>query len=199
MRIFFILSFLLISAAAFAADEPDVGAVENYLNGITTLKSNFIQTAPDGSRLTGVFMLKRPGKLRFEYDAPVKDFIVADGTFVYYYDSKMKQQSSMPVSRSLADFFLRKTLKLSGDIHISDVRHERGLLRLTLVQAKDSSAGSLTLFLTENPMQLKKWQVIDAQGLVTEIELSKPETGVYFDSELFHYYDPEDKKAIINR
>ena len=175
-----------------------VKAVEDYLNGISTLRAHFVQTANDGKQATGTFYLNRPGKMRIDYEPPVTDFIVADGLLVYYYDGQMKQQSSTTISRSLADFFLRKDLKLSGDISVSDIKRDKNTLQLTLVQSRNPLAGSITLTLGENPLQLQKWVIVDAQGLVTEVKLVNIETGITLDGSLFHYYDPAHKTHLYN-
>jgi outer membrane lipoprotein-sorting protein len=199
MRFFIAALFLMLAAApALAADVPEVKAVEAYLNGISTLQARFAQSSTDGGRSTGDFMLKRPGRMRFQYDAPLTDFIVADGTMLYYYDGQMKQQSNTPISLSLANFFLRKNLKLSGDIGVSDVRRDGGLLHVTVVESKDPLAGSLTLTLTENPMQLQKWRVVDPQGGVTDVALSDIRTGIALKDTLFRYVDPVRAKPNYN-
>ncbi|MEZ0225508.1 MAG: outer membrane lipoprotein carrier protein LolA [Alphaproteobacteria bacterium] len=187
------------TAAADPGDMPVVRSVETYLNSLVTLKARFVQTANDGATASGDFMLKRPGRLRFQYDKPITDFIVADGMMIYYYDGQMKQQSSAPISKSLADFFLRKKLNLSGDIRVSDVKRKGGEVFLTLVQVKDPLSGSLTLVLNENPMELKEWRVVDAQGLTTRVALSGTVTGIKLSSKYFHYYDPEHGDGSFNR
>src|ERR1700722_14743297 len=88
-------------AAADAGDQPVIQAAQDYLNGIVTLQARFTQTSSDGKRATGTFLLKRPGRLRFEYDKPVTDFIVADGSLIYYYDWQMKRARGTKNSRSL--------------------------------------------------------------------------------------------------
>ena len=193
-----LLMFSAIPAFADAGDQAAVQRVQDYLNGIETLKARFVQTANDGSQAAGDFMLKRPGRMRFQYDKPVTDFIVADGSMIYYYDGQMKQQSSAPVSKSLADFFLRKDLNLSGDIRVSDVKREKGLLHLTLVQAKEPLSGSLTLIMNENPMELKAWRIVDSQGLVTTVSLSGTVTGIHLADKFFHYYDPRHQESNYN-
>lgn len=185
-----------------AAD--DVKAAENYLNNLRTLKARFVQTDNEGRQIAGDFMLKRPGRMRFEYDAPIKDFIVADGTFVHYYDAKMKQQSSAPISRTLANFFLQKDITLSGDIFVDEIRREKddSLLILTLSQRKDPLAGNLSLAFSRDPksgaLSLLKWRVIDPQGLITETALFDTQTGISLNNDQFHYYDPERTKPQYN-
>lgn len=202
MRLFVTLSLFFLLAFPALAKNPaassDIRNVETYLRGISTLKARFIQTDSMGQQVSGNFYLQRPGRMRFQYDAPLTDFIVADGLFIYYYDGQMKQQSSAPISQSLADFFLRKDLKLSGDISVSDVARARGLLQITLTQTADPLAGSLTLGFSEKPFQLKKWRVLDAEGAVTEVELFDAAMGIKLDADLFRYYDPEHKKPQLN-
>lgn len=176
----------------------EVKAVEAYINSISTLRAQFVQTTGDGKQVGGTFLLKRPGKIRFEYEPPLTDFIVADGTFIYYYDGQMKQQSNILISKSLASFFLRPDLKFSEDISVSGIKRDDGLLLVTLVQSEDPLSGSITLIVAENPMQLKKWIVVDAQGLITEVELFDVESGIKIDDDLFYYYDPERKKPSYN-
>lgn len=199
--IFAFLGLLLPAAYAAVPQDvpPEVKAVEAYLNGISTLKTDFVQTDNQGKQMAGVFLLKRPGRMRFDYQPPVTDFIVSDGLLVHYYDGQMKQESSMPIGRSLADFFLRKNLRLSGDISVSDVRRENGLLQMTLTQTRNPLAGSLTLILSEKPLQLKKWRVVDAQGLVTKIDLLNTQAGIKLSNSLFHYYDPARKESFLNK
>jgi outer membrane lipoprotein-sorting protein len=208
--IFFTLIFLaLLPPVSFAAEStekqqsaPDqqqaVKDVEAYLGGITTLKARFVQTANDGKQQTGTFYLDRPGRMRIDYDSPSTDFIVADGILIYYYDGQMKQQSSAPISRSLANFFLRKNLTLSGDISVSGVKRQNNTLEVTLTQSRNPLSGSLTLMLNASPLQLLAWRIVDAQGLVTEVRLTDIETGSPLDSAMFHYYDPAHKAHLYN-
>lgn len=212
---------LALSGSAFAADAPKtvepttatpVGqmsageAIEDYaplvkqagdyLNSLTTLKARFLLTSADGTQQIGTFYLDRPGRLRFEYDPPAKDFIVADGILIYFYDAQLKQQSNAPIGQTLADFLLRKNIKLSGDIKVDRVMRGGNLLQITVRQGKDPGAGSLTLGFSENPMQLKKWRVVDAQNQTVEVELFQMETGLSLDDNLFVYHDPNPKKRV---
>lgn len=191
-------------AALSTEAQADVQAAENYLNSLRTLKARFVQTDNGGHQIAGDFLLKRPGRMRFEYDAPVHDFIVADGTFVHYYDAKMQQQSSAPITRTLANFFLQPEIKISGDIAVDDVRRERdgGLLIITVSQAKDPLSGNLSLAFDRDPrtgnLTLNRWRVVDPQGLITEITLADVKTGIGLNNDLFHYYDPKRTKPQYN-
>jgi|AntRauTorcE11897_2_1112592.scaffolds.fasta_scaffold01308_3 outer membrane lipoprotein-sorting protein len=196
LALFAFLTFF-VPAAGMAAANDDIARIENYLQNLDTLKADFTQIAYDGSRTTGTFYLNRPGKLRFEYDDS-DDFIVADGIFIYYYDSEMKQQSNTTIGNSLADFLLRKNIRLDGDIKVTDMNRKNGYLNATISLREDPAAGSLILTLDENPMKLIKWQVIDSQNLTTEIRLDNIETDIRLARDLFFYIDPVRRGSSYN-
>ena len=191
-RFIALFSFLMIlSASAIAASSEEVAQAENYFQDLKTVKSRFIQTNADGTQSRGMFYLNRPGKLRFEYDAPSKDFVVADGFFIYFYDGEMKQQSNAPIGQTLADFLLRKDFKLSGDLKVTRIMRAGGYTQITVIQTKQPKAGELTLAFTDGPKyQLKKWRVVDSVGNITETELFDIQTGLKLPSSLFAYRDP---------
>ncbi len=199
LRFLFCLTLLTLPSAAYANKTTDIQAAQDYLQNLHTAKARFVQTTNDGTQLVGNFYLDRPGKLRFEYDPPIKDFIVADGFLIYFYDGQLKEQTHAPIGSTLADFFLQKNIDLHDeDLKITEVKRGGGLLQITLVQADDPDAGSLTLGFKENPMELKKWRVVDGQGMITEIELFYLKTGIKHPGGLFAYVDPESKEIKYN-
>lgn len=194
-----ILMMLAIPASAKMQPVSDQGAeaqaAEAYLNTLSTAKARFVQTTHDGTQLSGTFYLDRPGKLRFEYDDPIEDFVVADGFFIYFYDAELGEQTNAPIGQTLADFLLRKEIDLGGDVRVREIKRGGGYLQVDLIQTADPEAGSLMMAFTENPMQLKKWRVVDGQGLITEVELFYMETGMDLPSKLFSYIDPNHGKG----
>lgn len=174
-----------------AEEKARLPAIETYLNGIRTLKSQFIQTSDDGAAMvTGLFQLMRPGRMRIDYDAPNGNFIVADGSFVYFWDAEVKEQQNSPIGSTLADFLLREDIRLSGDVSVLGMESQDGLLEVTLVQTKDPGLGHLTLVFEEKPFSLRKWRVLDAQGKTTEVALQNPQFGVSLDKDQFYFRDP---------
>lgn len=197
--------FLALGAApAFAKNKPvgdkerpeAIAKAEQYLNSLEDAQARFVQTTHDGTQLVGTFYLSRPGKLRFEYDPPIEDFVVADGLFIYFYDAQLGEQTNAPIGNTLADFFLRKEMHLSDDITVKDIVRGGGLLQIELTQTADPEAGTLTLGFEENPYTLKKWRVVDAQGLITEVELFYLKTDIKHPYSLFVYADPKGRKKV---
>jgi outer membrane lipoprotein-sorting protein len=184
-----------VQAAPAAANltqqqRQEIGRIEQYLDGVKTLKSDFVQAANDGSLVKGTIWLSRPNKMRLEYEPPIKNFVVADGWFVFYWDDELKQQSSAPIGSTMADIILRDNLKLSGDITVTDFHREANVVEVSVVQTKDPGTGTLTLVFEDGPLRLRKWRVVDPQGLTTEVALLNPQTGVTLDRNLFIFHDP---------
>ncbi len=195
---FFMLFVALafVSVDAFAqevkpARAEDIERVEHYLQNMKTAKARFVQTTHDGAQISGTFYLSRPGKLRFEYDPPVENFVVADGVFIYFYDAELEEQTNAPIQTTLANFFLRKNFSFNEDLVVRDAKKAGKLLLVTVVQADEPEAGSITFAFGEKPFGLKKWRVVDGQGLITEVELFHLKTGLDLDSDLFRFIDPK--------
>ncbi len=209
LLIIFIFSFIsfypLSSLYAYAqnvkqASVEDIERAEKYLQNMKTVRARFVQTTHDGMQLVGTFYLNRPGKLRFEYDPPLENFIVADGMFIYFYDAQLEEQTNAPIKTTLANFFLRKNFSFSDDLLVEDARFAGGFLQIRVVQADAPDAGSITFAFTDDPFELKKWRIVDAQGMITEVELFHLETGIDLDKNLFIYIDPKklDRKPSYN-
>jgi len=192
-----LMGVLFFASPAFAqVQDPEVKKAEAYLQSLKTLTADFIQTSSLGSRLSGQFYLSRPGKLRFDYNE-VEDFIVADGVFVYFYDSQLQQQSNAPIGQTLADFLLRKNLSLGGDLQVVKLFKKNGYVSITVVQKDEPAAGEVELIFQEVPYQLERWRVKDPQGETTEVVLKNVKTGMEFkDVSLFGYKDPKGRKAV---
>ncbi len=183
-------------AAALALALPDhargatdraaqISRIETYLNSITTMKAGFMQVASTGEVAQGTFYMRRPGKLRIDYVPPTPVLIVADGHRLIYYDKDLKTANMAPIEDTLAGLLVRPNIRFAGDVAVSDFRHDRGTVQVTLSRAKEPEAGSLTLVFNDNPMRLRLWIVTDAHGTSTRVALNEPEFGVRLADELF--------------
>ena len=197
-----LIGFIVLTTMATTAKAEDsvpaiVSQAQEYLDNLSTAEARFVQTAWDGAQIVGTFYLNRPGRLRFEYDAPIEDFIVADGTFIYFYDSQIQEQSSAPIGQTLAYFLLRDDITLNDgkEVQIVEIAEKGNLTTIKLERIDDPGAGSLTLGFSQEPFELKKWRVVDAQDMITEVELFKLQPNVELDKELFIYKNPHKKRG----
>ncbi len=185
---------LAFTPAVAATSTPEIIKAEKYMQSMGTVKARFLQTTSSGPQLTGTFYLHRPGRLRFEYDPPLKDYIVADGTFIYFYDGDINEQRNALIGQTLADFILRPNISLTDEyINVERIMHVEDMLQITLLQTDDPHSGSITLGFEKEPFQLKKWRVVDAMGEITEIELFDIQTDMPLPRSLFTFIAPKTK------
>lgn len=202
-EIIFVLMLVIFLTATPAYAEkaqqsPAVTRALEYLDKLDTIKADFIQTTPEGRELTGTFYLDRPGQLRFEYDNPVEDFIVADGTFIYFYDAELGQQSNAPIGSTMADYILREDPGLDDEVMVSNVDKSRDMVKITLKRRNKSQRGKITLGFARNPYRLKQWRVVDSRGAVTDTRLKAIKSGLALDPDLFVYRNPRRDKPAYN-
>jgi outer membrane lipoprotein-sorting protein len=175
---------------ASAQDQADIARVQAYLDGLHTLKGRFLQIAPDGAVTRGDVWLDRPGRMRFQYDAPSPLLLVAGHGLFVYYDKALKQTTNIPLGQTPLGILLADHVTLSGDVTVTQIQREPGLLILTLVRTASPGDGSLTLVFDDKPLALRQWIVLDAQRRETRVSLFDLQLGGTFDPSLFTFIDP---------
>lgn len=146
--------------------------IEAYLDNIKTLQAEFLQISSNGESASGEILLSRPERLRIEYAPPTPVLIVANGKYLSYVDTELKQVNHIPVADTPAAFLLRDDFSLtSGELALTGFEQGANTIRVSMVQTKDPLAGELTLVLTDEPTVLRKWSIVDAQGIVTDLTL----------------------------
>lgn len=172
-------------------EQDDVQRIETYLNELKSVSAGFLQIGDNGNLRHGQIAIQRPGKMRVTYDAPDKDFIVADGTFLHMWDHEMQQQSSVPAGSGLASFILRDKISLSGDVTVTRFLRYPAKIELSLVSAKEPEEGELTLIFEDKPLKLRQWRVLDPQGRTTGVNLENAREGVTFEPNTFVFVSPK--------
>lgn len=198
-RIMLAAAPLLLSPALAGAQNLDRAAlqrVEAYFNAMTTLRARFLQIAQNGAAAEGTAMIWRPNRMRFEYDPPEPTLLIAaDGQF-FHWDRELRQPTVVAVNSTPLGVLLRNPLSLSGDVTVPVMERVGGLLRVSIFRTAAPGEGRITLILEENPMQLRQWEVLDAQNRLTRVTLTQIETGVRLDPFLFAFNDPRFREAL---
>src|ERR1700722_15778547 len=174
-------------AQTSAQDQADLARIEAYLNGIRSLKARFVQTASNGSTASGIALLQRPGKMRFQYDPPTPFLLVANHGFLTFVDSQLNQTSHIPLSRTPLGILLSDRVTLSGEVTVTRLARFPGQLQVSLIRTASPGEGTLTLVFADNPLTLRQWVVLDQQGKQTRVALTNLEVGARLDTKLFDY------------
>ena len=201
--------FSIVSLPALAAEQelsPDevasVVRVEHYLNNLASLQARFIQVTSNGGFAEGEVFVRRPGNLRFDYDPPATALLIANGLTLLYYDKELKQASFIPLWETPLWFLAGETVKFEDALEVLGVEEGLGTVSVILRQRESPEVGTVTLIFSDEPLALRKWEVLDSQGVVTQVSLINPYFGGEIDEALFEYDDLEinrGQQRVIDR
>lgn len=180
------LSALVLLVATLPAQaQTGVPEIEKYLNSLRTLKARFVQSNPNGSIAQGTLYVRRPGRMRFEYDPPSQLKVVADGFQVTMWDPATKDFGQWPIGWTAASFLVKDPLSLSGDLRVEKLERVNGLIEATISQTKKPQEGRVIVRFAENPLALRGWTIIDSRNQQVSVALSDVQTGLQLADSLF--------------
>jgi outer membrane lipoprotein-sorting protein len=180
----------LAQTALSAEDQALVDKATAYLQGLDEAKGRFVQTDPRGQTTQGTFFMKRPGKARFDYDAPSGLVVVSDGSAVTVADARLQTFTRYPLGATPLSLFLAKTIRLDKGVTITGVERQGASFTLVARDGHRKTAGQLALTFAENPLQLTSWAATDAQARTTRVRLVGLERTSGLDKALFVPKDP---------
>ncbi|MBN8483990.1 MAG: outer membrane lipoprotein carrier protein LolA [Sphingomonadales bacterium] len=180
--------------AAAQAQSGDLAQAVAALRGISTLKADFVQIDRAGKRLKGVMTLKRPGRVRFQYEKGVPFLIVGDGRALTFVDYQVRQVQRWPIGNTPLGALLdpkRDVMKYGKlqpvsspnivSVEVRDKAHpEFGTITLVFVR-KPSAPGGL---------ELTSWAALDSQNNLTRVNLSNHQYGLAVADSTFRFNDP---------
>ncbi len=169
-----------------ASQKAQAARVSSYLSSLQTLVGNFVQVGPDGSKTKGDFYIQKPGKVRFEYDAPSPIAIIADGSSLAVRDRKLATQDIYPLSQTPLRFLLSDRIDLLKDTNVVSVTADDLYISVT-IEEKHALIGTsrLMLMIGAKDGQLKQWTVTDPQGYDTTIAVYNLDASKKVDPGLF--------------
>jgi outer membrane lipoprotein-sorting protein len=186
------------NAALQPADQAEIAEIEHYLDSIRTMSAEFQQFDEQGRVATGRIYLARPGRMRVEYDPPTPYLLVASSGALVYYDPEVKQLTTLPLSSTPAAFLLKDHISLTKGVVVKSFERGPGAVRVEIADASDEGAGSVLLVFEDRPMALRQWTVTDAQGVKTQVVLTRTSFGMPLDPNLFAIPSPKELRGGTN-
>ncbi|TCJ39911.1 outer membrane lipoprotein carrier protein LolA [Parafrankia sp. BMG5.11] len=187
-------AMLAMPAAPVAAQAGQLDQAVAALRGISTMTANFTQTDRKGQSLSGVLTLKRPGKIRFDYQKSAKMLVVANGKSLYLIDYEVNQVQRWPIGNSPLGALLdpNRDVKKYGKLVPSG---SDNVLSVEVRDSKHPEYGVITLIFTRNAnapggWQLTNWVALDAQNGRTTVRLTNQRYGVAVADSAFTFKDP---------
>ena len=178
------------------AKDPAIKKITAYLNGLSTIKSDFLQISTNGNTVKGTFYLARPdsknknGRFRFEYASAPILLITQDDNLIYF-DKELNQVTRIDIDDTPLKFLLEKTVKIDPE-NILDIKKEGGTTKVKLKEK--GKPEELTLVFKNSPFSLKEWIVKDVQRIETTVTLMRPKYGAKIDDKLFEFKRPKKKR-----
>lgn len=177
-----------------AAQQGTLAQVQAHLRATQTMTASFSQTDRAGKTLTGTMTLKKPGKIRFQYEKGVPLLIVADGSALWFIDYSVRQVQRWPVKNSPlgilmnpdADIARYAKLVPTGSPDVISVdaydpkRPEFGRINMVFVRNASAPGG----------LMLQGWVALDSQNNTTRVRLSNQRFNAAVSDGAFRWNDP---------
>jgi len=188
-----LLAVLTLSTLPLVAQTTDdgpkpisVAAISDWLNRLETARAKITQINPDGTISTGKLYIRRPGRMRFEYDPPNAALVIAGGGNVAIFDFKSNEPPQQyPLKRTPLSVILARDVDLTRDKMITDHSFDGTATTIRAQDPKRPEIGYIDLVFTDNPIELRQWVITDQDGNKTTVILGDLETGIPLPDSLF--------------
>jgi len=161
-----------------AAEKISLNQISSYFNDMTTAEAQFSQITDMGETSTGRLFIRRPGRIRFEYDPPEATLVVVGGGQVAVFDPKSRDEPlRFPLRHSPLNLVLERKVDLAQrDMVVAHFEAE-SQTAVTLQDPENPDYGFIQLIFNNNPVQLRQWVVQDNSGGRTHIVLDSLTQG----------------------
>ena len=183
---FQIFIVLFTSASILSADPYSLEKLSEYLTNLKFLKATFLQVNSDGSKSSGSILVKRPGRMRFDYDKPDNTLVlVAAGALAIFDPKGDNEPMTYPVRNNPISLLLKSEIDLINSGMVSNYKKDLEEAVLTIKDPTKPKRGSVELlFLGEQP-ELKKFTLKNENGTSTSIFLENNEYPNNINNTLF--------------
>lgn len=187
--------FVLAFGLPLQAAEVSLDKLSSYINDLTTAEARFVQTNADGSTSKGRIILQRPGRARFEYDAPNRNLVLASGNMVAIFDAKSNQAPEQyPLPRTPLNLILAANVDLTTARMVVDHGEVDGTTHVLAQDPKHPDYGTIELIFNENPVALTQWIITDDVGNQTTVALQPFKTGGTYPITTFSIPDEAERR-----
>ncbi|MEJ8561808.1 outer membrane lipoprotein carrier protein LolA [Yoonia sp. GPGPB17] len=164
---------LTLCAASASAQQLTLGQISAYLNQLQTAQGGFTQINADGTLSTGQIYIKRPGRIRFEYNAPSDSLVLASGGQLAIFDARSNTgPERYPLNQTPLSIILQQNVDLGREDMVTNVVSDGTTTTVTAQDPDNPNYGSIQMVFTANPVELRQWIVTDEFGTETTVILN---------------------------
>ena len=157
-----IAAALMGVASVASADKIPLNDISKYLNALKTASGDFTQINDDGTISAGKIYIKRPGRMRFEYEDAV---VLANNGAVVIIDKKSNQPpETYPLKRTPLSIILARNVNLDQAEMVVGHDFDGTATVVKAQDPKNPEYGNIELKFTSNSVELRQWVVNDANG-----------------------------------
>jgi outer membrane lipoprotein carrier protein len=200
---------ILLCAKAYSLDLTDVvSGLQHRYASVETISGNFQQTyhaAGIDQVQSGVFWLKKPAFMRWEYRSPEEQLFVADGHESYLYVPMDHQVTIQPLSAADLHNTPLELLMGAGDISKNfeaswetefKPKTERAVSIRLIPRMNEPAYRYLVLELDPATFDLRRIVIREQTGNTMEFLLSSVTTNVKMDKKQFQFKPPKGVEII---
>lgn len=204
-RLILIISLLLVASFAQAASNGSA-TLEHFYNKVQSLTADFKQVQRDDEnkvvqKASGIFLLSRPEKFRWEYKKPYEQVIVSDGENFKFYDKDLAQVTVRKVEATLQAtpaLLLTGGEALKDAFQVEDKGQNDGMSWVHLTPRKDDTDfNSIELGLKDDVPKLMRLH--DKMGQTTSIEFRNVKINPSLGNSHFKLNTPDNVEVVDGR
>jgi outer membrane lipoprotein-sorting protein len=173
----FLISFCCIwfcGVIPALSEKSSLVELSNYFNRLDTFQASFRQFSDDGSVAKGILFIKKPGRLRIDYDKPEDLLILASGGQLAIFDPKGDPEpTSFPLRITPFALILAKQLNLVDSSNILSHEYNQGETSLSLFDPEHPERGHIELIFSGNTPILDRWVMHDESGSITLMSIEQ--------------------------
>lgn len=174
-----------LGATPALAERLSLEAISRYLNTLQSSRGDFTQINGDGSISTGTVSIKRPGRMRFDYNPPEQALVLAAGGEVAIFDRKMGgRPERYPLGTTPLKFILQRNVNLQATGIVTAHQFDGTSTIVTAQDPRHPEYGSIDMVFTSNPVQLRQW-VMRTNGGETTVILGEMDSDASLPNGLF--------------
>tara|TARA_B100000524_G_scaffold278516_1_gene155236 strand:- start:822 stop:1433 length:612 start_codon:yes stop_codon:yes gene_type:complete len=176
----------LTTASILKADPYSLANISQYLKNLKILKADFSQINADGTISSGTILIKRPGRMRFEYYTPDKTLVLVSAGALAIFDPKGDDAPvTYPIKNNPISLILKGEVDLLNSGILENYKMSTGQAVVKIRDPEKPEHGSVELVFTGATPELEKFTVQNENGLSTSITLEDIEYPEKINDTLF--------------
>lgn len=202
-----LLLTLLFCPNSWASEEQEaLDAIQKQYESVSTFTAKFLQksyvkTMNQALEAKGEVQIKKPGKMKWIYNAPDPQILVSDGKVLWLYIPNEQQVTKVPVesiySSNTPALFLAGKGKLTDTFNVVQVSRENDSIVVVLIPMhEDNSLDRLVLYADNKSYQIVGSTVYDKLGNKTEIHFSDIQVNVKIPEDTFRFKIPQNVELL---